>query len=77
MYINNFQINIKYRFKFYDNIVCDDHNVLYQLQHFNPASKKTFRLRKLSCNIKRQAYRIKGVWVKKETLHKLKYEPLI
>lgn len=75
MYINNFQINVKYKFKLYDNIVCDDHNTLYQLQHFNIATKKTFRLRKLSYNIQREAYRIKGSWVKRKTLLKLKYKP--
>ena len=75
MYINNFQIEIKYKFKLYENIVCDDKNILYQLQHFNKASKRTFSLRKLTFNEKRNAYRIKGVWVKKENLHKLKYKP--
>ena len=44
MYINNFQIEIKYKFKLYENIVCDDENTLYQLQHFNKASKRTFSL---------------------------------
>ena len=75
MYINNFQIEIKYKFKLYENIVCDDKNTLYQLQHFNKASKRTFSLRKLTFNEKRNAYHIKGVWVKKNTLHKLKYKP--
>ena len=75
MYINNFQIEIKYKFKLYENIVCDDKNILYQLQHFNKASKRTFSLRKLTFNEKRNAYRIKGSWVKKETLQKLKYKP--
>ena len=76
MYINNFEIEIKYKFKLYENIVCDEINILYQLQHFNKASKRTFSLRKITFNEKRNAYRIKGVWVKKETLHRLKYKPL-
>ncbi len=75
MYINNFQIEIKYKFKLYENIVCDDKNILYQLQHFNRASLRTFSQRKLTYNKSRNAYRIKGVWVKKETLMKLKYKP--
>ena len=75
LYINNFQIQIKYKFKLYDNVVCDAKGFLYQLQHFNKASKKTFRLRMLTYNEQRKAYRIKGSWVKKATLHKLKYKP--
>lgn len=75
MYISNNQIKVKYRFKLYDNIVCDMQNTLYQLQHFNLASLRTFRLRKLTYNQDREAYRIKGSWVKKQTLHKLKYKP--
>jgi hypothetical protein len=75
MYINNFQIKIKYKFKLYDYIICDEQNILYQLQHFSNATKRTYALRILTYNEQRKAYRYKGSWIKKENLQKLKYKP--
>lgn len=64
-------MNIKYRFKIYDNIVCDDSKTLYQLEHFY--SKYTYPFKKLTYNDKRKAYRIKSQWVSKRRLYKLIY----
>jgi len=68
-------LQTKYKFRLYDNIICATDGFLYQLQHFNKATLRTFSQRKLTYNKARNAYRIKGVWVKKETLFKLKYKP--
>lgn len=68
-------LQIKYKFNLYDNIICATDGFLYQLEHFNRASLRTFSQRKLTYNKLRNAYRIKGVWVKKDTLLKLKYKP--
>lgn len=68
-------LKVKYKFKLYDNIICATDGFLYQLQHFNKATLRTFSQRKLTYNEKRNAYRIKGSWVKKETLFKLKHKP--
>lgn len=69
------KLQIKYKFNLYDNIICATDGLLYQLEHFNKASLRTFSQRKLTYNKSRKAYRIKGSWVKKETLQKLKYIP--
>jgi hypothetical protein len=68
-------LQIKYKFKLYENIICATDGFLYQLEHFNKATHRTFSQRKLTYNEKRKAYRIKGIWVKKETLVKLKISP--
>ena len=61
---------IKYRFKFYPHIVCDDHKTLWQLEHFK--NKRTSPLKKLTYNSNRKAYRINSQWVSKNRLYKLK-----
>lgn len=61
---------IKYRFKFYPHIVCDDNKTLWQLEHFK--NKRTFPLKKLVYNADRKAFRINSQWVSKRRLLNLK-----
>lgn len=58
------------RFKIYENIVCLNDGMLYQLQHC--PSKRTKIFRKLSYNEKRDSYYINGILVTKKRLNKLK-----
>ena len=57
------------RFKIYDNIVCLNDGLLYQLEHC--PSKRTKVFRKLTYNEKRNAYYINGVLVTKKRLNRL------
>lgn len=59
---------IKYRFKLYPNIVCDDNKQLWQLEHFY--NKRTYPKKKLIYNSKRKAFRIKSQWVSRKRLLK-------
>lgn len=60
---------IKYRFKFYENIVCGNDKKLYQLEHFK--SKRVFPFKELTYNKERKAYRINSQWVSKKRLYRL------
>jgi hypothetical protein len=71
MYLNNDQINIKFRFKRLENIVVDEKNNVIQLQYFNLISKKTISLRVIKYNPIRKAYRINRQWVSHKQLTKL------
>lgn len=61
---------IKYRFKFYPHIVCDDNKTLWQLEYFK--NKRTFPLKKLVYNADRKAFRINSQWVSRKRLLKFK-----
>lgn len=74
MYLNNFQINIQYRFKLYPNVIVDDKKNLVQLQYFNLRTKRTVSLKILKYDEKRKAYRIESNWVSKKRLLKLIYK---
>ena len=74
MYLNNFQINIQYRFKLYPNIIVDDKKNLVQLQYFNLRTKRTVNLKILKYDEKRKSYRIESNWVTKKRLLKLIYK---
>ena len=63
---------IKYRFKFYLNIVCDNNKTLWQLEHFK--TRRTCYLKKLTYNEDRKAFRINSQWVSRKRLIKFKYE---
>lgn len=58
------------RFKIYNNIVCLNDGLLYQLEHCT--SKRTKVFRKLTYNEKRNAYYINGQLVTIKRLNKLK-----
>ena len=60
--------NIVTRFKIYDNIVCLNNGLLYQLQH---GKKRTKVFRKLTYNEKRNAYYINGGLVTRKRLNNL------
>jgi DNA repair ATPase RecN len=57
------------RFKIYENIVCLNDGLLYQLQHC--PSKRTKVFRKLTYNEKRNAYYINGQLVTRKRLENL------
>lgn len=57
------------RFKIYDNVVCLNDGLLYQLQHC-PA-KRTKIFRKLTYNEKRDSYYINGGLVTRKRLNNL------
>lgn len=57
---------IKYRFKLYPNIVCDDNKTLWQLEHFK--NKRTYPRKKLTYNDTRKAFRIYSQWVSRKRL---------
>ena len=57
------------RFKIYENIVCLNDGLLYQLEHC-PA-KRTKLFRKLTYNEKRNAYYINGQLVTRKRLNNL------
>lgn len=61
---------IQFRFKIYENIVCLNDGLLYQLSHCPKKRTKVFR--KLTYNEKRNAYYINGRLVTKKRLNKLK-----
>ena len=66
----NIDNKILYRFKIYENIVCLNDGLLYQLQHC--PNKRTKVFRKLTYNEKRKAYYINGQLVTKKRLNKWK-----
>lgn len=57
------------RFKVYDNIVCLNDGLLYQLQHSGKIRTKVFR--KLTYNEKRDSYYINGQLVTRKRLENL------
>ena len=61
---------IKYRFKLYPNIVCDDNKTLWQLDHFK--NNRTYPKKKLVYNPIRKAFRINSQWVSRNRLLKFK-----
>ena len=61
---------IIYRFKIYENIVCLNDGMLYQLEHC--PNKRTKSFRKLRFNDKRNAYYINGQLVTRKRLETLK-----
>ena len=62
--------DIQFRFKIYDNIVCLNDGMLYQLEHCPKKRTKSFR--KLRFNDKRNAYYINGQLVTRKRLETLK-----
>jgi len=64
--MQNIENKITARFKIYENIVCLNDGMLYQLSHC-PA-KRTKIFRKLRYNEKRKAYYINGQLVTKNRL---------
>jgi chromosome segregation ATPase len=68
--MQNIENNIVIRFKVYDNIVCLNDGLLYQLAHC--PSKRTKVFRKLTYNEKRNAYYINGKLVSRKRLNLLK-----
>ena len=60
---------ITIRFKIYENIVCLNDGLLYQLAHCPCKRTKVFR--KLTYNEKRNAYYINGGLVSRKRLEKL------
>ena len=68
--MQNINNKIQFRFKIYENIVCLNDGLLYQLEHCPRKRTKTFR--KLTYNEKRKAYYINGQLVTKNRLIKLK-----
>ena len=57
------------RFKIYENIVCLNDGLLYQLEHC--PDKRTKLFRKLTYNEKRNAYYINGQLVTRKRLNNL------
>lgn len=68
--MQNIENQIQFRFKIYDNIVCLNNGLLYQLQHCPKKRTKIFR--KLTYNNKRDAYYINGQLVSRKRLNKFK-----
>ena len=62
--------NIQFRFKVYDNIVCMNDGLLYQLEHC--LNKRTKVFRKLTFNKNRNGYYINSQLVSRLRLEKLK-----
>jgi len=68
--IENKQVNrVFMRFKIYDNIVCLNDGLLYQLQHNGKIRTKIFR--KLTYYEKRDSYYINGQLVTRKRLNNL------
>lgn len=67
--MQNIDNQIQFRFKIYENIVCLNDGLLYQLEHCTNKRTKVFR--KLTYNEKRKAYYINGILVTKKRLKKL------
>jgi hypothetical protein len=65
-------MKVIFRFKIYDNIVLNESNELYQLEHFK--SKYTYPFKKLTYNKHRKAFRIYSQWVSEKRLNKLSYK---
>lgn len=68
--MQNIENKIIIRFKIYDNIVCLNDGLLYQLEHC--PNKRTKIFRKLTYNEKRNAYYINGQLITRKRLNKLK-----
>lgn len=68
--MQNIENKIIIRFKIYNNIVCLNDGLLYQLEHCPKKRTKVFR--KLTYNEKRKSYYINGQLVTKKRLIKLK-----
>ena len=69
---NKINYKILFRFKIYDNIVCLNDGMLYQLEHC--PNKRTKSFRKLTYNEKRNAYYINGQLVTLKRLNFLKID---
>jgi hypothetical protein len=69
MYISELSIIVKARFKIYEHIICNDQQELWQLEHFK--NNRTRKLRKLTYNETKKAYRINSIWVTKKRLKKM------
>lgn len=70
--MQNIENKIVTRFKIYNNIVCLNDGLLYQLQHCPCKRTKVFR--KLTYNEKRNAFYINGQLITRKRLEKLKYK---
>ena len=70
--MQNIENKIVMRFKIYDNIVCLNDGLLYQLS--NCPNKRTKVFRKLTYNEKRNAYYINGQLVSRKRLNLLKID---
>lgn len=68
--MQNIENKILIKFKIYENIVCLNDGLLYQLEHC--PNKRTKVFRKLTYNEKRNAYYINGQLITKKRLNKLK-----
>lgn len=68
--MQNIESKITTRFKIYDNIVCLNDGLLYQLEHCPRKRTKSFR--KLTYNNKRKGWYINGLIVTRKRLNKLK-----
>lgn len=67
--MQNIKNKIVIRFKIYENIVCLNDGLLYQLEHCPNKITKVFR--KLTYNEKRNAYYINGGLVTRKRLNNL------
>lgn len=67
--MQNIKNKIVIRFKIYENIVCLNDGLLYQLQHNGKIRTKIFR--KLTYNEKRDSYYINGQLVTRKRLNNL------
>ena len=67
--MQNIKNKIVIRFKIYENIVCLNDGLLYQLEHCT--SKRTKVFRKLTYNEKRNAYYINGGLLTRKRLNNL------
>ena len=67
--MQNIKNKIVIRFKIYNNIVCLNDGLLYQLEHC--PNKRTKVFRKLTYNEKRNAYYINGGLVTRKRLNNL------
>jgi DNA repair ATPase RecN len=70
--MQNIKNKIVIRFKIYENIVCLNDGLLYQLQHNGKIRTKIFR--KLTYNEKRDSYYINGQLVTRKRLNNLAVE---
>lgn len=65
-------LDIKYRFKMFDYLVCAVDGKLYQLTHFK--NKRTCYFKYIPYNKVRKGYRINSVWIPFSRLDNLKYD---
>ena len=73
--MQNIKNKIVIRFKIYENIVCLNDGLLYQLEHC--PSKRTKVFRKLTYNEKRNAYYINGGLVTRKRLNNLAIKSIV